>query len=110
MAEGDYGGFSRCFGQRFHEDHRLARAWVLRRALARRSPGVLGRDVCPQKYKQDSHDYVASGQRDVRRPCPAPPLLVHLQGHIAHDVPLALLAVYSCYGSTVPPNSGYVLG
>jgi C-terminal peptidase prc len=29
------GGLSRCFGQRFHECHTLARAWVLLRTLAR---------------------------------------------------------------------------
>ena len=68
------------------------------------------RDVCPQKYKQDSHNYITPGPRDVRRPCPALPLLVRLPDDVAHDVPLALLAVYSRYESTVPPNAGYVLG
>jgi hypothetical protein len=74
------------------------------------NPRVLGRDVCPQKYKQDSHDYIARRPGDVRRPFPALPLLVRLPDDVAHDVPLALLAVYSRYGSTVPPNAGYVLG
>jgi hypothetical protein len=50
-------------------------------------PRVLGRDICPQKYKQDSHDYIASGPRDVRRPCPALPFLVRLPDDVAHDVP-----------------------
>jgi hypothetical protein len=73
-------------------------------------PPASRRNVCPQKYKQDSYDYIAPGPRDVRRPCPALPLLVRLRDDVAHDVPLALLAVYSPYGSTVPPNAGYVLG
>src|SRR4029453_8519636 len=74
------------------------------------NPRVLGRDVCPQKYKQDSHDYIAPSPRDVRRPRPALPLLVRLPDDVAHDVPLAFLAVYRRYGSTVPPNAAAALG
>src|SRR5262245_59222943 len=33
--------------------------------LAPMNPLVLGRDVCPQKYKQDSHDYIAPSPRNV---------------------------------------------
>src|SRR5262245_13018843 len=71
---------------------------------------ALRRDVCPQKYKQDSRDYIAPRPCDVRRLRPTPRLLVRLQGHVAHDVPLALLAVYRRYRSTVPANAGDVLG
>jgi hypothetical protein len=69
-------------------------------------PLILGRDICPQKYKQDSHDYIAPGPRDVRMPCPALPFLVCLPDDVAHDIPLALLTEYSGYGSTVPPKRG----
>src|SRR5262245_3281118 len=44
------------------------------------------RNVCPQKHKQDSHDYIARRPCDVRRLRPALPLVVRLQGHVAHDV------------------------
>src|SRR5262249_56689995 len=68
------------------------------------------RNVCPQKHKQDSHDYIARRPCDVRRLRPALPLVVRLQGHVAHDVPLVLLAIYRRYGSTMLPNAGCVLG
>src|SRR5437899_10134680 len=85
--------------------------------LWRVSPGTrvmslraLRRNVCPQKHEQDSRDYIAHRPCDVRRLRPAPPFLVRLQGHVAHDVPLTLLAVYRRYRSTVPANAGDVLG
>src|SRR5690349_15528502 len=52
------------------------------------NPRASRRNICPQKDKQDSHDYIAHRPRDVR--CAARPLLVRLQGHVAHDVPLLL--------------------
>src|SRR6516164_802723 len=76
----------------------------------RDEPRASRRNVCPQKHKQDSHDYIARRPCDVRRLRPALLLLVRLQGHVAHDVPLALLAIYRRYGSTVLPIAGCVLG
>jgi hypothetical protein len=84
--------------------HTLARPRVLR-TLARWSPRVLGRDVCPQKYEQDSHDYIAPGPHDVRKPFAALPLVVRLPDDVAHDG-----APYVASGSTLPPKAAYVFG
>jgi hypothetical protein len=54
------------------------------------NPRASRRNVCPQKDKQDSHDYIARRPRDVGWVRAARPLLVRLQGDVAHDVPLLL--------------------
>src|SRR5262245_40168974 len=59
------------------------------------NPRASRRNVCPQKDKQDSHDYIAHRPCDVRWLRPVLPLLVRLQDHVAHDVPL-LLERYVC--------------
>src|SRR5215475_10382692 len=114
MAEGGYGGsgflpvgFSDCISRRAHGSLRQFARPLSTRAM---NPRASRRNICPQKHKQDSHDYIAGRPCDVRRLRPALPLLVRLQGHVAHDVPLTLLAIYRRYGSTMLPNAGCVLG
>src|SRR5437016_7941023 len=70
--------------------HELCRQLLVLVALARYTRGLTPERL-PTEARAGSSRLNSPRPRDVRRLGPALPLLVRLQGHVAHDVPLPLL-------------------